>query len=106
MSDLISGLARQAQLEAETRLLDRIMSILRSHNPLALDLEAQPEDYRPEANSILARLRSAGPEVDDVRAIVHEEFTNWRGAERAGEPARFDAVATEIHSAATGLRRG
>ena len=105
MSDLISGLARQAQLEAEVRLLDQIMGILRRHNPLGLDIATHPEDYRPEANSILTRLRSAGPAVADVRAIVYEEFSNWRGAERAGAPERFDAVAQDIHSAA-GLRRG
>jgi hypothetical protein len=43
-----------------------------------LGVEANHDEYSPEVDSILPRLRTAKSE-DDVSSIVREEFTKWFG---------------------------
>jgi hypothetical protein len=104
-SGLIGDLARQQQLEAQTKLLDQVILILRKYNPLGLDMAAQPEDYRPEANSIAARIRAEGESLEGVRRVVHEEFVSWRGADRAGAIDDYTEIARDVRAAAESLTR-
>jgi hypothetical protein len=76
------------------RLYDRLMTALRTHDPLGL-AGARPDEYTPEVNTILPRLADAQSEPA-VRRIVHEEFVRWRTASVAGPEERYTDVARAV----------
>jgi hypothetical protein len=53
------------------------------------------DEYAPEAGIIAPRLTGART-VEDVVAVVHEEFVGWFDAGIAGPPARYRVIAEEI----------
>jgi hypothetical protein len=78
-------------------LLAEVEALLYRHDPIGIAFGDNPDEYRPEAESILARLPRAGS-VEDVRALVHQEFVNWFDDEIAGPADRYEAIARELWS--------
>lgn len=54
-----------------------------------------PNLAAPEAETVLPRLADA-TSVDDVRRVLHEEYSHWFSPDIAGDPAAFAGVAREI----------
>ncbi|MDR1890162.1 MAG: hypothetical protein LBQ81_12420 [Zoogloeaceae bacterium] len=79
-------------------LFERVAAILFEDDPIDINYESNTDEYEPEAETILPRLNLA-MSVQDVEAVVHQEFCRWFGAEEAGEPQRYHAVAARIFAA-------
>jgi hypothetical protein len=80
------------------RLVAELEALLYRHDPIGIAFGDNPDEYSPEAGSIVPRLQGVGT-VEDVRRIVHEEFVRWFDADTAGPASRYQAVAQEIWTA-------
>ena len=89
------------QLKAQyTFLYDEIESILFKHDFMGINFEDNTDEYAPEVDTILPRMKGA-KNIEDVASIIHEEFSRWFDADMAGDinhPA-YMAMATEIWKA-------
>ena len=81
-------------------LLDEISAILFRHDPIGINFDDNTDEYDAEAGTILARLRPDAS-VEEVTAIVHEEFIRWFGTDTAGPRQKYSAFAPEILCAYT-----
>lgn len=90
--------AVRAALEANyRRLCNDALSILFAHDPIVLNFGDNEDEYAPEVQLILPRLRQARS-ADDLRRIMHEEFIGWFEG-MAGPESRYDAPARELWAA-------
>jgi hypothetical protein len=80
------------------RLVHDVEELLYRHDPIGIAFGDDVDEYSPEADSIVGRLRDAAS-VEDVQRIVHEEFVHWFDADTAGPPARYQAIAEELWTA-------
>lgn len=87
-------LAERQRLKAEYgQLYDTVTALLFRHDPIGINLEDNTDEYEPEVRTILPRLGSCHS-VDDVRRVVHQEFTFWFGD--AGPEGHYAKIASEI----------
>ena len=87
----------RSRLTAEYReLYDKVVALLFRHDPEGINFETNTDEYEPEVDTILPRLRSCHSEDDDVLKVVHEEFVQWFGAETAGPREHYARIAAEI----------
>lgn len=78
------------------RLRAILEDALASADPIRLIAMGAPDDeYDPEVETILPRLRSAGSAAE-VRTVLHEEFVRWFDERTAGPPERYTAAAAAI----------
>jgi hypothetical protein len=78
------------------RTFDDIVTLLERFDPVGLAEAGAPRDeYRNEASTIIPRLRTA-TSVDQVSAIVHDEFVEWFDEATAGPPERYGTLARAI----------
>lgn len=77
------------------KLFDDVTAALFEDDPVHINFECNPDEYEPEASTIIPRLKMAGSAVD-VIGIVYEEFLQWFGADVAGHHSRYDAVGKKI----------
>ena len=68
-----------------------------------LQLGAPNDEYSPEAGTIVPRVSRASS-VDEVRQILHEEFSRWFGADEAGLEEAYMVAATRIWDAVLAYR--
>lgn len=80
------------------QLVAEVAALLYRHDPVGIAFGDNPDEYRPEAESIAARLHRTRS-ADDVRALVHQEFVRWFDEDTAGPASRYDAVARDVWSA-------
>lgn len=76
-------------------LFEVVAEILFRHDPVGINFDVNPDEYEPEAETILARLpycRSA----EDTAAAVHQEFQVWFTPEVAGPREKYEGAAEEI----------
>src|SRR5262249_46858932 len=64
------------------QLLNDVSAILFRHDPIGINFEDNTDEYDPEAGTILPRLRR-DLSVEQMTAIVHEEFVRWFEPETA-----------------------
>ena len=69
-----------------------------------IDYGINPDEYEPEAATIVARLDSAGS-VHDIETIVHEEFCRWFGRGTAGPKSKYVDAAARVWSASRAYAR-
>jgi hypothetical protein len=62
---------------------------------LGLTLNTIPNEYEPEARTILPRLRTCN-DRDDVITVAFEEFQKWFGPDDAGDKERYRSLGEEI----------
>ncbi|MGY1692328.1 hypothetical protein [Geodermatophilus sp. SYSU D01105] len=74
-----------------------VEALLYRHDPIGIAVAENPDEYRPEAGSIVARLHGARS-VEDVQRLVHEEFVRWFDADTAGPASRYAAIAQDVWS--------
>jgi hypothetical protein len=77
------------------RLFTEVSAILFQHDPIGINFEDNTDEYDPEAGTILPRLRP-DISIDDLTAIVYEEFVHWFGWENVGGREIYAAIASEI----------
>ena len=89
---------RAALRERYGDLFDTVAAILFEADPMGINFETNTDEYEPEAGTILGRLSQAG-NAEDVTRIVHEQFVRWFGADDAGAPEQYHAIAMSIREA-------
>jgi hypothetical protein len=96
--------SREAILEARRRirarygeLFDSVVALLFRHDPIGVNFgdNINPDEYEPEAETILPRLNRCSSS-NDVLEAVHQEFVRWFGEDTAGTQERYVQVAAEI----------
>ena len=76
-------------------MFDAISALLFRHDPIGISSDDNPDEYDPEARTILPRLRDCFSADDTVR-VVHEEFIHWFGDQTAGPLELYTPIASEI----------
>ncbi len=73
-----------------------LSELLYRHDPISLAAAGAPKDeYESEVGTIIPRLKDA-TSVDDIRRIVHQEFSHWFGEDTAGPESAYTGIAHEI----------
>jgi hypothetical protein len=93
---------REKMLEERRRLnaeygdlFASVAALLFRHDPVGINFEVNPDEYKPEVGTILARLHDC-ESARDVQYVLHEEFVRWFDAAIAGPEERYDCLAAEI----------
>ena len=76
-------------------LFDVVAEILFRHDPVGINFDVNPDEYEPEAETILPRLAGCRS-ADDVTEAVHREFQVWFTPEVAGPREKYEEVAAEV----------
>lgn len=76
-------------------LVARVEVILYAADPIGISADVNRDEYRPEAQAVVARLPGARSVVD-VELIVHQEFVHLFDRQLAGPRQRYRGVAAEI----------
>ncbi len=63
---------------------DEVEAILFRLDPIGINFGDNPDEYAPEVDTILPRLKDA-ESIEDIQDIVYEEFVALFGADTAGE---------------------
>ena len=88
--------ANRAKLKEEFEgLYDRVAAILFEVDPIGINFEHNNDEYEPEVDTILPRLRSC-VSADDAKQVIHEEFVRWFGAESAGSAHAYSKIAERV----------
>src|SRR4051812_24651180 len=88
-------LARRAKAKKEYgELFDAVSEILFRHDPSEINFDFNTDEYDPEAETILPRLKHCGS-AQDVLIVVREEFQKWFSEEIA-ERKENKEIAEEI----------
>jgi len=99
MNDREQIRVRRAELRNRFKgLYHEVSVILFDEDPLSINFKTNTDEYEPEVGTILPRLRGCSS-VEAVRAMVHEEFVAWFGADNAGTPERYRSIAEKIWEA-------
>jgi len=75
-------------------LYDSVVALLFRHDPVGINFECNTDEYEPEVDTILPRLRDC-QSAEDVNRVVHEEFTRWFGF-TAGAQEKYAQIALEV----------
>ncbi|HVV17423.1 MAG TPA: hypothetical protein VHH90_09495 [Polyangia bacterium] len=98
MSDKEEYARRRAAIRRQFgNLYDFLLALLFEVDPVGINFETNADEYKPEVDTILPRLRD-GQSVDDVQRIIHEEFVRWFGVESAGPAAKYLTAARRLHA--------
>lgn len=76
-------------------LFSEISAILFRHDPIGINFDDNTDEYDPEAGTILPRLR-VNVSLEELTAILHEEFIRWFELDMAGPKDKYSAIAKEI----------
>ncbi|MGA9545038.1 MAG: hypothetical protein WBQ85_15795 [Candidatus Sulfotelmatobacter sp.] len=88
--------ARQRLRAVYGELFDATAALLFRDDPIGISFDNQNTDeYEPEAETILPRLRSCHSS-EEVLRVVHEEFVRWFDADTAGPQERYEQIASEL----------
>ncbi|MBI2917881.1 MAG: hypothetical protein HYY01_07775 [Chloroflexi bacterium] len=79
------------------RLHADLLGILYRHDPIGIGItiDGPPDEYGPEAESILPRLHGVST-VEELSVVLREEFTRWFDKDLAGPVERYLPIAEEI----------
>jgi hypothetical protein len=88
--------AARAELKREYGdLYERVSRLLFAWDPIGINFEFNTDEYEPEVDTILPRLRTCTSAVD-VQRIVHEEFCRWFDIDSAGGVERYEQIGRDI----------
>jgi hypothetical protein len=76
-------------------LYDRVSHILFKWDPIEINFGHNTDEYEPEVDTILPRLRTC-TSADDVQRVVHEEFCRWFDEDCAGDIERYEEISRDI----------
>ena len=99
-------LENRRRLRAEYgELFDSTAALLFRYDPIGIGFDVNPDEYEPEAGTILPRLRHC-QSADDVLDVVHEEFVRWFDLRTAGSREHYKELASDIWQLWRGHRDG
>lgn len=78
-------------------LFQRVVEILFEHDPVNINCEVNPDEYEPEAGTIIPRLADCSGPIE-ARKIIHEEFIRWL-YDGIGEEDEYTNIAKDIWNA-------
>ena len=78
--------------------VERITAAMFRIDPVGINFETNTDEYRPEAETVVARLYAPGHAASpaEVRRVVAEEFAYWFGPEYAADPALLEPTTAEV----------
>lgn len=76
---------------------DQLSAILFEEDPVGINFGNNSDEYEPEVDTILPRLRACRT-VIDIRDVVHAEFVHWFGLDDIGDAEAYRRVAERIWS--------
>ena len=86
---------RAAKLKGQEDIVEAVEALLFERDPIGINFEENTDEYRPEAETIVIRLRDAASDQDAAR-IVYEEFVRWFDPTTAGSPDKYRPIAAEV----------
>ncbi len=89
------GIRKKALKKEFGVLYDEVCEILFEQDPISINFGVNSDEYDPEVETILPRLKKCKSSLD-VRKVVHEEFVKWFSKEDAGPEEYYDDIATFI----------
>ena len=63
--------------------------------PIGINFEDNTDEYEPNRETILPRLRNCHSE-GDVLQVVHAEFVRWFDPATAGPPEHYEKIAKDV----------
>lgn len=72
--------------------IDQLERLLFEEDPIGINFGTNPDEYRPEAKSIAARMPTA-TSLEQTLTIVYAEFAFWFGAGGIGPRERYARIA-------------
>ena len=79
------------------RLFDTISGILFQHDPIGINFDDNTDEYEPEVETILPRLRSCRSS-DDALNVIYDEFQKWFDGD-AGPREAYTEISKEVWAA-------
>ncbi len=76
-------------------LYTNLAALLFRHDPIGINFKDNPDEYEPEAGTILPRLQGCSSENDCLN-MIHEEFCRWFSKENAGPISEYETIAHEV----------
>lgn len=91
--------ARNALKKQYSGLYDRVSAILFRIDPMGINFEDNTDEYDPETDTILPRLKDCNS-ADDVRKVAIEEFERWFDSDMlcSSNQRHFSEIAAAIWS--------
>ena len=93
---------RRALRREYGKLYERVSQLLFEWDPIGINFEDNTDEYEPEVDTILPRLRSCAG-AGDVQRVVHEEFCRWFDADLAGPLEKYEQIGRDIWTEFRGL---
>lgn len=88
--------AARAELRREYGdLYERLSRLLFTWDLMGINFQHNTDEYEPEVDTILPRLRTC-TSAADVQRVVHEEFCRWFDADSAGDIERYEQIGRAI----------
>ena len=88
-------LARRNLVKKEYgQIFDTVSAILFRHDPIGINFEDNTDEYEPEVETILPRLRDCGSS-DEALNVIHQEFQKWFNG-GAGPRKKYTQISEEI----------
>ena len=94
----VAGKDRKIIQEKNPELFDEVVRILLEHDLMRIDYEVNPDEYEPEAGTIIPRLPDCSNDKE-ARKVIHEEFVRWFDNDLAGGEEEYTALAVDIADA-------
>ena len=88
---------RNAAKKEYGRLFDTVSGILFQHDPIGINFDHNTDEYEPEVETILPRLKGCNS-ADDTLNVIHEEFQKWFNGD-AGPKKKYAQASEEIWAA-------
>jgi len=79
------------------RFFDQVSEILFRNDPIGINFEDNTDEYEPEVETILPRLRNCNSS-EEVLVVVHAEFQKWFNGE-VGSREDYSQISEEIWEA-------
>jgi hypothetical protein len=92
---------RKALRREHGQLYDHISGLLFAWDPQGINFGDNTDEYEPEVDTILPRLRICSSAAD-VQCVVFEEFRRWFGDEEAGTVESYEQIGHDIWAAVRG----
>ena len=86
---------RRALRREYGELFDRVSQLLFTWDPIGINFEFNTDEYEPEVDTILPRLRSCTC-AEDVQQVVYEELCRWFDADYVGPLESYDQIGRDI----------
>jgi hypothetical protein len=94
---------RKALRQEYADLYDRVSRLLFKWDPIGINFADNSDEYEPEVDTILPRLRTCAT-AEDVQRVVHEEFCRWFDVDEAGGIESYERIGRDIWAEIRGTR--